>query len=340
MKFIVDITHPADINYFKHLLYRLKHDGHEIFLVCLNRGEILKIAKHEFPGFQIKSIGTYAKSRIGLLFKAGLLREIKLARFILRFKPDAAIGLSAFQIGILSRLFNFKSLGSYDDPESKLYFNLTRLSVHRFLIPECLGLSGANIVHYRGLKEWAYLSPVYFKPDKQVLKSYGLKCREYIFIRDVDTVSLNYCSQVLNIIDLLYNQGLSNVKVILSLENKKHVDNYSNWLILKEPVKDIHSLMYFSKLVLSNGDSMAREGAVLGVPTIYCGNRTMKANQMLIDKGLLHHIIDPKIILKYIQSNTLKINSEKQTERRKRFLTEWDDPNEMLYRSLMELVAG
>jgi hypothetical protein len=80
------------------------------------------------------------------------------------------------------------------------------------------------------------------------------------------------------------------VKVILSLEDKSIADKYpKDWIILQEPVSDIHSLIYYSKLVISSGDSMAREGAMLGVQAVYCGIREMKANQLLINEGILHH---------------------------------------------------
>jgi predicted glycosyltransferase len=35
---------------------------------------------------------------------------------------------------------------------------------------------------------------------------------------------------------------------------------------------------------------MAREGAMLGVPSVYCGERMMRANDLLIKFGMLHHL--------------------------------------------------
>ena len=64
---------------------------------------------------------------------------------------------------------------------------------------------------------------------------------------------------------------------------------------------------YFSKVVISSGDSMAREGAQLGVPSFYCGVRDMFSNRILIDKGLMFKIQGNKL-LKFIGSI---INSRK-----------------------------
>jgi len=338
MKLLFDILHPAHINFFKHQIRRLHHEGHEIILVCLKRGRVPQIMAREFPGYNITAIGHYGKGKMGLYLRTGLLRELALARFVSRMKPDAALGVAAFQVGALSRVFRFRSLGVYDDPEHKLNFNLSKRYLHRFIIPECLGVSGRNIVHFRGLKEWAYLSPTYFQPNPRALDAYGLKPRDYIFIRDVDVVSLNYRTQLVNNIALLYELGLSEYKVVLSLEKKKLRDNYPKWEILEEPVDDIHSLMYYSRLVISSGDSMAREGAELGVPSIYCGQRTMKANQALIDLRYLYQITEPKTIIDQLGNGVVELSKDEQDARRDYMLRDWDDPNEIVYQNVMELL--
>ena len=70
------------------------------------------------------------------------------------------------------------------------------------------------------------------------------------------------------------------MKVLFSLEEKKRRDEYpSDWILLQEPIEDIHSLIYYSAGLVSSGDSMAREAALLGVPAYYLGIRySMPAN--------------------------------------------------------------
>ncbi|HUT35626.1 MAG TPA: DUF354 domain-containing protein [Planctomycetota bacterium] len=339
MKLLFDLLHPAHINFFKHLIRRLRSEGHEILLVCLNRGKVPQILASELPGFAVRPIGCYARTRLGLYFRTGLLRELALARLVLSAKPDVSVGVAAFQTGALSRLFGFKSLGVHDDPEYKLAFRLCRRFLHRLVVPACLGVSGPNIVPFRGLKEWAYLSPAYFRPDEGALARHGLKPEEYIFVRDVDTSSLNYRNQVVNNIELLYKKGLCDAKVVLSLENKAIRERYTQWQILEEPVGDIHSLMYYSKLVISSGDSMAREGTQLGVPAIYCGQRLMRANQLLVELGFLHHVTEPESILQGLAAGAFDVSADEQRARRQRLLEQWDDPNETVYRALMELAG-
>lgn len=48
--------------------------------------------------------------------------------------------------------------------------------------------------------------------------------------------------------------------------------------------------MYYSKLVISSGDSVAREGAILGVESLYVGVRAMYANDIMNKLGKLQKL--------------------------------------------------
>ena len=132
----------------------------------------------------------------------------------------------------------------------------------------------------RCTKEWAYLAPKYFKPNPQVLEKYGVKPKEYVFLREVSVGTVNYAGQasgaILGIQDLIPKDK----KVLFSLEEKDKRHLYpKDWILLQEPIEDIHSLIYYSAGLVSSGDSMAREAALLGVPAYYLGIRyDMPAN--------------------------------------------------------------
>ncbi len=121
---------------------------------------------------------------------------------------------------------------------------------------------------------------------------YDVKPKQYVFLREVSTKTINYMNQeggtISNYISVIACIGL---KVILSLEDKLTMNAYpKEWIILQEPVEDIHSLIYYSSLLVSSGDSMAREGAMLGVKSIYCGIRDMAANRFIQNYGMFHRI--------------------------------------------------
>jgi predicted glycosyltransferase len=336
MRFVIDIQHASDVNFFRGAIERLQADGHQILLVYLGRGTLEEVTRCEYPELESVQVGRHASSRLGLYFRTGLFREWELARALAGRDLHAALGFPGFQTAMVGKLLGFKSLGAYDDPEHRPNFLLSRVWLDRFVLPEYLGYTGRNIVPFRGLKEWAYLCPRQFKPDASALTPFGLSPNGYVFVREVDPRSLNYLGQKEEIVRDLYDSGLSNEKVVLSLENKQRQAFFANWNVLQEPVRDIRSLLYFSRTVISNGDSMAREGAQLGVPSIYCGSRAMKANDVMYDLGLMRQLTDPRQILDEL--NRTVPSDEARAKTRARLDELWEDPTDVLVRELYELV--
>lgn len=132
----------------------------------------------------------------------------------------------------------------------------------------------------RCTKEWAYLNPRTFQPKEKVLEAYGVKPKEYMFLREVTVGTINYTGQESGAILGIKDMIPKGMKVLFSLEEKKRRNEYpADWILLQEPIEDIHSLIYYSAGLVSSGDSMAREAALLGVPAYYLGIRySMPAN--------------------------------------------------------------
>jgi len=130
------------------------------------------------------------------------------------------------------------------------------------------------------LKEWSYLNPRTFVPNVKVLEKYGVKPKEYMFLREVTVGTINYTGQESGAILGIKDMIPKGMKVLFSLEEKKRRNEYpEDWILLQEPIEDIHSLIYYSAGLISSGDSMAREAALLGVPAYYLGIRySMPAN--------------------------------------------------------------
>ena len=100
-------------------------------------------------------------------------------------------------------------------------------------------------------------------------------------MREVITGTTNYKGQQEQMILGIANVIPKDVSVLLSLEDKSSSDKYpASWAILEEPVTDIHSLIFYSRGMISSGDSMAREASLLGVDSFYLGIRNMPANNI------------------------------------------------------------
>lgn len=335
---LVDLSHPAHINFFKHFITKVRNDGFNVTIIALDRAKVPDIIRKEIPDCPIVIVGKQGRSKWSIYLQTGIVRTLQLGFFLLRHPCDFATGVVAYQLGFWGKLFRFPVIGVYDDPGHCLNFRLSCTLLSRLYIPACTGSQKGNQITFNALKEWAYLSPRYFKPRIEVLKDYGVNPYEYLFIRKVDTRTLNYLGQTQDPIEQMYNKDLSGQTTLLSLENKKIANRYSKWRILEEPVEDIHSLMYHSRAVISDGDSMAREGAMLGRPAIYMGQRDMPANNLLIQKELLQNITSADEAIDFLKKNTSDCDPQKQDSIREKLALEWEDINNIMYSAFKELI--
>jgi len=325
MRIVFDIGHPAHINFFKNAIYRLHEEKHEIIIFGLKRGKVPDILKREFPDLNIKIIGRHRNNVISIIFEANILKTIVLFIHLIFKNIDVGVSVGSFTLGACLKILGKKNIQFDDDPESSQNLFLEKLTADEIHIPPLMHNANKFII-FNALKEWAYLSPDYFNPNIDCLNEYGIEHYKYIFIREVSAGSLNYIDRDTYSVASFSDKLESGYKVVLSLEDKTKRELYpKEWILLEEPVQDIHSLMYYSLAVISSGDSMAREGSMLGRPSIYCGKRKMQANDIMINKGILFQVepLDIPLFLSKIIHEEIKIPS--QNEFRNNLLYEWDD---------------
>jgi predicted glycosyltransferase len=314
MNIIIDITHPAHLNFFKPIIRLLKNNNHVIFVTCLRRGRLPMIVQRELKDVDIYYIGHHRGNYFSVIFEANILRFFKFLRFLKSKNIDLGLSFGSFVLGFCLRIFHKPNLQFDDDPERRLNVFLQKISATKLFYPPIIKESD-NVFVYNGVKEWLYLSPEIFTPDITILRNYSLLPKQYIFVREVSTGSLNYFRQQKRLISNLKLTLPENFQVILSLENKSNRDKYpSEWILLEEPVDCIHSILYFSMLVISSGDSMAREAALLGIPGIYCGQRIMAVNNLLATRGMFFHLKPEDVngfIINYLEKQVLPIEQEK-----------------------------
>jgi uncharacterized protein len=327
-KVLIDIYHLPQFNFFKNAILNYRPDEIDVF--CVNRGKLLQVIQHELPGYNVTCIGDYKhnKGMYSMIFRIIIPRIFRLYREIDSDKYKFILTAN-YQANFIGKLKGIPNIAFNDDPR-KFVFPFLKFSADEVYLPP-FGDHYKGVKFFNALKEWSYLSPRYFTPDESALDTYQLNPKKYIFIREVSTKTSNYLTQDRDIILSIAEQFPSGWQVVLSLENKENTDLYpKNWIILKEPVTNIHSLMYYSAVVISSGDSMAREGAMLGVPSIYAGIRDMPANEILIRKNMLMKL-DPDEIVPTIK-NILdgKQSFDNQDNFRNLLFEEWDDITELI----------
>jgi hypothetical protein len=325
MKIVFDLMHPAHLNFFKNAIIQFANEGNQVIITVLRRGKLPDIIKKELPGIPVKYVGKHRETKFSIIFEANIKKFFSLFFFLIGRRIDIGVSVGSFVLGAVCKLLGKPNIQFDDDPERNKNVFLEKLTCSVLFFPPIVE-TGGKIKTMNALKEWAYLSPKYFTPRESELEKYDLKPKKYIFIREVSTGTLNYKEQSANIIATFAHRLPKNYQVILSLEDKSTIEQYPpGWILLKEPVEDIHSLIYNSILVISSGDSMAREGAMLGVPSIFCGIRYMKANDIMIDKGMLFKIESEEVphFVKGIIAGKTALPDQKKF--RKKLQAEWDD---------------
>lgn len=325
MKVLFDIKHPAQLNLFKGLSSELRDENWDVTICYLQRGKLPNIIKREYPGFKTIPVGSSKGTRWSILWDGNVKRTLAFLELIRKEKYNICVAASSIPLALAGKIAGIPVIQFYDDPErSQVNYVNANLSTQLFFPP--IVKENQKISVFNCLKEWSYLSPARFRPNENILQQYGLTPHEYIFVREVSNRSFNYYNQQDGIISSFAGQVPAKATVILSLEDKSYAKRYpAHWTILQEPVTDIHSLIYYSRLVISSGDSMAREGAMLGVPSVYCGTRKMKANDLLMQLGMLEHLPGDSALAYINKVIESAFDQEKQITTRNKLLDQWDD---------------
>lgn len=324
-KLLIDIKHPAQLNLFKNLAIDLKNENWDITICYLQRGKIPKIIEKEFQGFHTIPVGSSKGTKWSIIWNGNIVRILTFLKLIFQNKYNICISASSVPLALACKLTNTPILQFYDDPERKSLTKINAFLSTKIYFPFIVEQTD-KIEVFNCLKEWSYLSPKRINPSTKVLQEYNLEKHNYVFVREVSNKSFNYYGQDDSVVLSFADKIDKTVKIVLSLEDKSIKDKFPNdWILLEVPVSDIHALIYYSKLVISSGDSMAREGAMLGVPSIYCGFREMKANNVLIKKGILVHKTENEAIEYINQKINSNFEDSNQVAFRSQLAEEWDD---------------
>ena len=282
----IDICHTPQYNFYKQLILRAAGEGHRVLLTVLDRGRTPAIIRKELEGVRgvsIDVIGRHRMNRFSAIVEANFLRLISLWHWA-RKRPIDLVFSNCMAAMVIGRWLNIPRYSFDDDPQTmdfkpKKWCSLE--SNYCLYDDPATAAAGGSVHVLKCLKEWAYLCPEVFKPDTSALEVYGLQPKEYVFVREVTVGTVNYTGQTAGAVLAVKDFIPKNKKVLFSLEEKHRRNEYpSDWILLQEPVRDIHSLIYYSAGLVSSGDSMAREAAMLGVPAYYLGVRhSMPANR-------------------------------------------------------------
>lgn len=324
MRILIDIGHPADVHFFKNIIWDLEKKVHEIKIVAREKDIVLHLLNAY--GFKYECLGKHHNDLVGKLFSL-IKRDFKLFEIAKKFKPDILISHGSICAAHVSCVIHKPSI-SHEDTGNMEQIILYAPFTDVILTPTCLKRDfGKKQVRYNGYKELAYLHPNHFKPNPSVLDDLGLsKDDKYVIMRFVswgathDVVQKGISSEMKH---KFVKELKKYARVFITSEGKLPM-NLEKYQINLPPEK-IHDLLYYATMYIGDGGTMASEAAVLGTPAVFVSTTVSDYQLDEEQYGLVHIFSNPKtgedegleFAVKLLKDNDFK---DKARERRKKLL--------------------
>ena len=269
MKILIDVGHPAHVHLFASMAHILESKGNSVLFTIRDRALIADLL--DANGFKYIIASTPRYGKIGQATEL-LEHDYKVLKAALKFKPDFLLGTSP-SITHVSRLVKGKSIVFCED-DADYMFPFVYLSypfADSIVTPAVLrDKKTKKYLTYKGYHELAYLHPNRFTPDPSILNELGVKKGEDFFVlrlvafkahHDMGQVGLSKESQI-KLVNTLSKHG----KVFITNEGEipQELQGYQ---IPIAPHR-IHHALYYAQMLVSDGQTMTVEAAVLGTPAI------------------------------------------------------------------------
>jgi len=272
MRVLFEINHPAQVHFFKHLIWDLQRLGHGTLVVTREKDVTLPLLDSlDIPYHCLSAIG---RGRLGMGVEL-VQRWAKLLGIARRFRPDVMMALTGVSIGLVGRVLDVPRLVLEEAEHAKLQQMLALPFATRIFTGTGYTKDyGAKQVQFKGVWVQSYLHPDRFRADPAPLRAAGVDPDSpYIILRTVSwdaahDVGLRGLSepQLREVVTRLSRFG----RVLISSEGKlpASLEAHRNPV----PVQHMHDLLAYATLYIGEGGTMAAEAAVLGVPAIFCNS--------------------------------------------------------------------
>lgn len=268
-KVLFDLVHPADALFFFHAIRSLQRDGIEVRIASRAKDVLVPLLDElGLPHLPLTRAGT---GRAGLMREL-LLRDWRLWKLARRFRPDAMVGFGGVAISHVGRLTGIPSLSFYDTEHAGLQIRLALPFISEWHVPESWQGPEAKgrTFRFKGGKQFAYLHPDHFVPDRAVAEAAGWEAgRDNFLIRTVawrashDRGRSGFTPERLRtIVALLGGRG----RVHISAEGGLPADLEP--LRYRGSAVAFHHLLAHCRLCCGESITVASEAVMLGVPVL------------------------------------------------------------------------
>lgn len=329
MKILFDLGHPAHFHLFKNFIIYLKFNGHYVDVVCRDKDVIKLLLKAS--GFNYFNLKINKNNIIGLATEF-LKRTLFILKLQFNYHYNLALGTSV-SIGILSLFSKSKNWNFNEDDDEFIqqYIMLAYPFATKIINPDCLRFTkwkDKRVLH-NSYHELAYLHPNNFTPDENILQKYGLEKKKYVVLR-LNSLKAHHDVGAKGISPELYDKIKDLLKDYTIIESKENAKTHQidPW--------DMHHILAFAKMIISDSQTMTIESAVLGIPAVRINTFIGKSTVIdeLEQKYKLAYGYFPNQINESLNTIKYLINSNEVDalwqERRKFLLSEKCDFNQWM----------
>jgi len=269
---LFDISHPAHVHFFKHIIRLLEDKGWETTVVARQKDVTLRLL--DSYGIPYTSSGRAGHRGVLGQFGELIARDLAIYGIARSFKPDVILTRNPCGVQV-ARLVGATGVFDTDDGrEAGIHYMAAAPFAHVITTPACLPDLGPKQVRYPGYKQTAYLHPNHYTPNPEVLKLLGIKGGEpYYIVRfvamdashDKDQSGLTFGAKEA-IVRTLQEHG----RVIITSEGMLPAE----WreMSFSIPPERIHDALAFASVYIGDSQTMAAEAAILGTPSLRCSS--------------------------------------------------------------------
>ena len=331
MNILFDLGHPAHFHLFKNFIRYLKKNKHNIIITTRTKDVIHELLRRE--GLEYSNLSSPKTNLPGMLAEL-LIRDLKLFKLHLKYKFDCMFG-SSINITHLSSVTKAKSFFFAEDDDDIVPLSRKAMSgsVTKIINPENIRITKWHNkrVYHNSYHELAYLHPNNFIPNPDILNKYNLQEKKYITLR-LSALKAHHDAGAKGISEELYVKIKDLLKDYTIIESKENSKTY------KIEPWDMHHIMYYSKMIICDSQTMAAEAMVLGVPSIRINTFVGRIsyleeleNNYNLGSGFLPNQLNEKEIISTIQ----KLISDSNTEnlwnlKKQKMLSEKCDLNQWM----------
>lgn len=295
---VIDVLTPKQALLFGKVKEKLEMKGCKIFVTSRRYIELTNIFK--FSRIKPVIIGRHGGKDLYEKLVSSIDRMLGLSRLMKKVAPDMVLSFGSPEAARVAFGLGIPHVSVNDSPHSTYVARLTIPLSCRLLTPRIVGKSvwlkygilERDIVTYRSLDPVAWLKD--FKPNRKILRKYGLTEGEYIVYRPEEYRAsyLNVGHLTLEIVSkILCDDGsLADLKLVVvpRYETKIYKMFFKKQnLVILEHGEDTRSILFYSKGFIGAGGTMSIEAVLMGIPTASLYPSSTIIEEFLIRKGLL-----------------------------------------------------